>query len=114
MDLRSGFWQIELDPASRDKTAFISHAGLFQFRVMPFGLTNAPATFQRLMDLVLGRLKWLCALVYLDDIIVDSSSFDDHLHHLDLVLQQIQWSGLTLKIDKCHFCKTHLKYLGHV
>ena len=114
MDLRSGFWQIELDLASRDKTAFISHAGLFQFRVMPFGLTNAPATFQRLMDLVLGRVKWLCALIYLDDIIVYSSSFDDYLHHLDLVLQQIQWSGLTLKIDKCHFCKTHLKYLGHV
>jgi len=114
MDLRSGFWQIELDPTSRDKTAFISHAGLFRFRVMPFGLTNAPATFQRLMDLVLGGLKWSCALVYLDDIIVYSSSFEDHLHHLELVLQQIQQSGLTLKINKCHFCKTHLKYLGHI
>jgi hypothetical protein len=114
MDLRSGFWQIELDPASRDKTAFISHAGLFRFRVMPFGLTNAPATFQRLMDLVLGGLKWSCALVYLDDIIVYSSSFHDHLNHLELVLQQIQESGLTLKINKCHFCKTHLKYLGHI
>ncbi|CAF4441806.1 unnamed protein product, partial [Rotaria magnacalcarata] len=114
MDLRSGFWQIELDPTSRDKTAFISHAGLFRFRVMPFGLTNAPATFQRLMDLVLGGLKWSCALVYLDDIIVYSTSFDDHLYHLELVLQQIQQSGLTLKIDKCHFCKTQLKYLGHI
>ena len=114
MDLRSGFWQIELDASSRDKTAFISHAGLFRFRVMPFGLTNAPATFQRLMDLVLGRLKWSCALVYLDDIIVYSSSFDDHLRHLELVLQQLECSGLTLKIDKCNFCKTQLKYLGHV
>ena len=114
MDLRSGFWQIELNPASRDKTAFISHAGLYRFRVMPFGLTNAPATFQRLMDLVLGGLKWSCALVYLDDIIVYSSSFTDHLNHLELVLQQIQQSGLTLKINKCHFCKTHLKYLGHI
>jgi hypothetical protein len=81
---------------------------------MPFGLTNAPATFQRLMDLVLGGLKWSCALVYLDDIIVYSSSFEDHLHHLELALQQIEQSGLTLKIDKCHFCKTHLKYLGHI
>ncbi|CAF4636209.1 unnamed protein product, partial [Rotaria magnacalcarata] len=53
---------------------------------MPFGLTNAPATFQRLMDLVLGGLKWSCALVYLDDIIVYSTSFDDHLYHLELVL----------------------------
>ncbi|CAF4998130.1 unnamed protein product, partial [Rotaria sp. Silwood1] len=92
MDLHSGFWQIVLDPASRGKTAFISHVGLFRFRVMPFSLTNAPATFQRLMDLVLGDLKWSCALVYLDDIIVYSSSFEDHLHHLDLVLQHIQQS----------------------
>lgn len=114
MDLRSGFWQIELDPSSRDKTAFISHAGLFRFRVMPFGLTNAPATFQRLMDLVLGGLKWSCALVYLDDIIVYSSSFTDHLSHLALVLDKIQQSGLTLKIEKCQFCRTHLKYLGHI
>ena len=114
MDLRSGFWQIELDPSSRDKTAFISHAGLFRFRVMPFGLTNAPATFQRLMDLVLGGLKWSCALVYIDDIIIYSSSFEDHLTHLELVLRQIQHSGLTLKINKCHFCRTHLKYLGHI
>ncbi|CAF3755177.1 unnamed protein product, partial [Rotaria sp. Silwood1] len=89
MYLRSGFWQIELDPASRDKTAFISHADLFRSRVMPFGLTNAPATFQRLTNLVLGGLMWSCALVYLDDIIVYSSSFEDHLHHLELVLQHI-------------------------
>ncbi|CAF5209263.1 unnamed protein product, partial [Rotaria magnacalcarata] len=79
-----------------------------------FGLTNAPATFQRLMDLVLGGLKWSCALVYLDDIIVYSTSLDDHLYNLELVLQQIQQSGLTLKIDECHFCKTQLKYLGHI
>ncbi|CAF4687014.1 unnamed protein product, partial [Rotaria socialis] len=70
MDLKSGFWQIELDDESRPKTAFTTHAGLYHFTVMPFGLTNAPATFQRLMDLVLGGLKWSCALVYLDDIIV--------------------------------------------
>ena len=114
MDLRSGFWQIELDPTSRDKTAFISHAGLFRFRVMPFDLTNAPATFQRLMDLVLGSLKWSCALVYLDDIIVYSSSFIDHLSHLELVLDKIQQCGLTLKIDKCQFCRTNFKYLGHI
>ena len=114
MDLRSGFWQIELDPNSRDKTAFISHADLFRFRFMPFGLTNAPATFQSLMDLVLDGLKWSCALVYLDDIIVYSSSFIDHLSHVEFVLDKIQRSGLTLKIDKCQFCRTNLKYVGHV
>lgn len=114
MDLKSGFWQIELDAESRPKTAFTTHAGLYHFTVMPFGLTNAPATFQRLMDLVLGGLKWSCALVYLDDIIVYSSTFSSHLQHLELVLQRIQESGLTLHLSKCHFCKTKLRYLGHV
>lgn len=114
LDLKSGFWQIELDDESRPKTAFITHAGLFQFKVMPFGLTNAPATFQRLMDLVLGGLKWSCALVYLDDIIVYSSSFESHLHHLESVLQRVEASGLTLQISKCQFCQLKLKYLGHV
>ena len=85
-DLKSGFWQIALDPRTRQKTAFISHEGLFQFKVMPFGLTNAPDTFQRLMDVVLGRLKWSCCLVYLDDIIVYSRTFTEHMHHLELVL----------------------------
>ncbi|CAF3331006.1 unnamed protein product [Rotaria socialis] len=114
MDLKSGFWQIELDDESRPKTAFTTHAGLYHFTVMPFGLTNAPATFQRLMDLVLGGLKWSCALVYLDDIIVYSSTFSSHLQHLELVLQRIQASGLTLHRSKCQFCKTKLRYLGHV
>ncbi|CAF4349344.1 unnamed protein product, partial [Rotaria magnacalcarata] len=91
-----------------------THAGLYHFTVMPFGLTNAPATFQRLMDLVLGGLKWSCALVYLDDIIVYSPTFSSHLQHLESVLQQIQESGLTLHLSKCQFCKTKLRYLGHV
>ncbi|CAF4354949.1 unnamed protein product [Rotaria sp. Silwood2] len=114
LNLKSGFWQIELDDESRPKTAFITHAGLFQFKVMPFGLTNAPATFQRLMDLILGGLKWSCALVYLDDIIVYSPTFQLHLKHLESVLQHIQASGLILHISKCQFCKTKIKYLGHV
>ncbi len=87
MDLRSGFRQIELDPTSKEKTGFISHASLYPFRVMPFGLTNAPATFQRLMDLVLGRLKWSCVLIYHEDIIVCLSSSKDRLNRLELVFQ---------------------------
>ena len=114
LDLQSGFWQIALDPRTRHKTAFISHEGLFQFKVMPFGLTNAPATFQRLMDLVLGRLKWSCCLVYLDDIIIYSRNFAEHMNHLELVLQKIKASGLTLQLNKCNFCKIKLKYLGHI
>ncbi|CAM4912454.1 unnamed protein product [Rotaria socialis] len=73
-------------------------------------ISNIPA----LMDLVLGGLKWSCALVYLDDIIVYSPTFSSHLQHLESVLQQIQESGLTLHLSKCQFCKTRLRYLGHI
>ena len=114
MDLKSSFWQIELDYERRPKTAFVTHGGLYQFTVMPFGLTNAPATFQRLMELVLGGLKWSCSLVYLDDIIVYSPTFSSHLKYLESVLKQIQASGLSLHLSKCQFCKTKLRYLGHV
>ena len=74
LDLASGYWQIELDPATREKSAFTTHRGLFEFRRMPFGLCNAPSTFQRLMQVVLAGLEWQCCFVYIDDILVCSRS----------------------------------------
>ena len=68
MDLASGYWQIEMDPATKDKSAFTTHAGLFEFERMPFGLCNAPATFQRLMQAVLAGMEWDFCFVYIDDI----------------------------------------------
>ncbi|CAF0956113.1 unnamed protein product, partial [Brachionus calyciflorus] len=82
LDLISGYWQIPMVEEDREKTAFISHCGLYEFLAMPFGLTNAPATFQRYMDAAFGGLKWLCCLVYLDDVIVFSKDFEDHIKHL--------------------------------
>ena len=79
LDLKSGYWQIELDSADKDKTAISFEQGLWQFTVMPFGLCNAPATFERLMETVLKGLPWDICLVYLDDIIVHTRSFDQHL-----------------------------------
>jgi len=76
-----------MDKESQERTAFVVQNGLYEFKVMPFGLTNAPATFQRMMDKVLGPLNLKCALVYIDDIIVYSKSFEDHLKHLRLVFE---------------------------
>ena len=88
LDLISGYWQVEMSPADQQKTAFCTHEGLFKFQVMPFGLCNAPATFQRLMDMVLAGLQWKNCLVYLDDIIVIGKTFIDHLANLREVFDQ--------------------------
>ena len=82
LDLQSGYWQIEVDPNDRQKTAFASRSGLYQFKVMPFGLTNAPGTLKSLMEKVLKGLQNEICLVYLDDVIVKSQSFEGHLENL--------------------------------
>ena len=74
LDLASGYWQVELDPHDREKTAFVTHQGLYEFKVMPFGLCNAPSTFQRLMEFVLTGLQWSICLIYLDDVIIFSKN----------------------------------------
>lgn len=114
MDLRSGYWQIEVDDRDREKTAFITPDGLYEFKVLPFGLCSAPATFQRMMDTVLSGLKWQSCLVYLDDIVVFSDTFEQHLQRLQAVLDAIRAAGLSLKPEKCHFGYDELKFLGHV
>ena len=114
LDLRSGYWQVEMDKNSRDKTAFVTHKGLFQFNVMPFGLTNAPATFQRLMDIVLAGLKWQCCLVYIDDVVIYSPTFEQHLVDLKNVFEALKTANLTLKASKCQFCRPEMRYLGHI
>ncbi|XP_044317449.1 uncharacterized protein LOC123038055 [Drosophila rhopaloa] len=106
MDLQSGYWQVEMDDTSRAKTAFTCDAGLFEFNVMPFGLTNAPATFERLMDGLFSGPAWKYTLVYLDDIIVYSRTAEDHLDHLQQVLDKLQSAGLKLSPRKCHFFRT--------
>ncbi len=114
LDLRSGYWQVEMEKESKEKTAFITHKGLYEFNVMPYGLTNAPATFQRLMDIVLAGLKWQCCLVYIDDVVIYSPTFDQHLNDLKEVFQTLREANLTLKASKCYFCRREMKYLGHV
>ena len=114
LDLASGYWQVEMDPADREKTAFATPDGLYQFRVMPFGLCNAPGTFQRLMERVLRGLHWRTCLFYLDDIIIFSKTVQDHLLRLAEVFTRLRNAGLKLKPGKCHLLRKSVHYLGHV
>ena len=114
LDLLRGYWQVEVAEGDRQKTAFTTHEGLFEFKVIPFGLCNAPATFQRLMDLILAGVQWSCCLVYLDDIIIVGRDFSKHLQNLGTVLQKLSGAGLHLKPSKCALCRESFSYLGHV
>ncbi|GBL99944.1 Transposon Ty3-I Gag-Pol polyprotein, partial [Araneus ventricosus] len=96
LDLKSGYWQVEVRPEDREKTAFTTGQGLWQFKVMPFGLCNAPATFERLMETVLRGLSSEACLVYLDDIIIVGQTFEEHLNNLRKVFQRLQKANLKL------------------
>ena len=114
LDLLSGYWQVDIAESDRDKTAFATREGLFHFNVMPFGLCNAPATFQRLMDMVLAGLLWDVCLVYLDDVIIMGRDFQSHLNNIGMVLERLREAGLKVKPAKCVFFKKEVSFLGHV
>ncbi|XP_063820175.1 uncharacterized protein LOC135062022 [Pseudophryne corroboree] len=114
LDLASGYWQVPVAPQDREKTAFVTPMGLFEFCRMPFGLNNAPATFQRMMERCLGDLNFEALLIYLDDIIVFAATLEEHFARLDRVLQRLEEYGLKLKPRKCHLLNSSLEYLGHV
>lgn len=113
LDLYRGFWQLPVAGEDREKTAFITPDGLFQFRRMPFGLSGSPASFMRMMDAVLAGLKWHVCLVYMDDVLVFSATFEQHLDRLGSVLRAIGDAGLILQPKKCLFAADSTTYLGH-
>uniref|UniRef100_A0A6G5A908 Putative tick transposon n=1 Tax=Rhipicephalus microplus TaxID=6941 RepID=A0A6G5A908_RHIMP len=114
IDLRSGYWQISVDEMDREKTAFITPDGLYQFKVMPFELCNAPATFERMMHSLLRGYKWSTCLRYLDDVIVFSSTFDSHLTDLAAILAVFRTAGLQLNSKKSQFGRRQITILGHL
>ena len=114
LDLRSGYWSISMDDKSREKTAFVTHMGLFEFEVLPFGLTNSPATFQRYLLHVINPFLYQFALVYIDDLIIYSKTIDDHLEHIQRVLERLAQHQLRLNPEKCQFASDTITYLGHV
>ena len=114
LDLASGCNQVPVAEADCPKTAFCTPFGLFEWNRMPFGLCNAPGTFQRLMQRIFGDQQCQTVLLYLDDIVVFSSTFQQHLERLEVVLQRLQRECLKAKLSKCSFFKQEVHYLGHV
>jgi hypothetical protein len=115
LDLTKGFYQIPIREKDKWLTSFVNGRGLWEYNVMPFGVKNAPATFQRLMDEVLGgkERNGYC-LCYIDDVIIFSDTFEDHLKHLDDVLTCIAKAGLTINPAKVQICTDKIEYLGMI
>lgn len=113
IDLASGYHQVAVHEKDRPKTAFTTPFGLYEFRRMPFGLCNAPATFQRLMQAIMSDLVFQIVLIYLDDLLVYSSTFHEHLVRLETVFKRLRETGLKVKIEKCHFLQAEVRFLGH-
>ena len=115
IDLAAGYWQVPMKEEDKEKTAFVCSRGFYEFNVMPFGLTNAPATFQRMMDEVLQEERdEEFVIVYLDDIMINSKNFEEHLVHVRRVLEKLRNTGMIIKLKKCEWGKRNIEYLGHI
>lgn len=114
IDLRAGYHQVKVREADRDKTSFVTPFGTFRYLVMPFGLRNAPATFQKLIDRFRSGLPSILILAYLDDVLVISETFDQHMTDLKRVFERLRTYKLRANRDKCTFATPQVKYLGHL
>jgi hypothetical protein len=112
VDCESGFWQVKLAEEDKKKTAFSTPSVQFQFQCLPFGLSNSPASFQRLMDVVLKELKGTECWIFLDDVIIYSDTIEEHARRLEHVLQRFEKANLLLQPTKCVFAKSKVQYLG--
>lgn len=115
LDINSAFWSIPLRVQDRAKTAFVTQEGHFQWTCLPFGLKTAPAIFQRILNNIIRKYKLSdFAVSFIDDILIFSQNFTQHIQHLSRLLEAIQKEGFRLKFSKCSFAKNHAKYLGHI
>lgn len=115
LDMKSGYHQVEVAEEHKERTAFtVGPLGFFEYVRMPFGLANSPATYQRLMEEILGDFNLSICFIYLDDIIIFANSFEEHVKRLDLVLGRLKEAGLLLSLKKCNFFMRRVRYVGHV
>ena len=113
LDLTSSFHQVPIKESDIPKTAFCTKYGLYEYLTMPMGLTNSPAVFQRRMEIALRGLQWHTCIIYLDDVLIYGSNFDEHMSRLDEVLTRIKEAGLKLKPEKCQLLQLFVNFLGH-
>lgn len=115
VDLKDAFWQVELDDQSREKTAFsIPNRPLYEFKVMPFGLSNAAQRLCQLMDRVIPSKYRERIFVYLDDLLIFSATFEEHIELLEIVAERLRYANLTINVEKSRFCFRELRYLGYI
>ena len=114
LDLRSGYWQVSVADADREKTAFITPGGLWEFIRLPFCVCGGPATFQRAIEIILSGLTYETCLCYFDDIIIPSINIKQQCERLTAVLSRFPKHNLRVKASKCTFGVTHATFLGHV
>ncbi|PIK62247.1 putative retrovirus-related Pol polyprotein from transposon [Apostichopus japonicus] len=112
LDLSKGYWQVAVEENCKHLIAFATPSGLFQFNVMPFGLVNAPATFNRMMRILLKGLRHVDC--YLDDILIHTPTWEQHLNVLSAVFKRLREANLTAKLSKCCIAKQRVEFLGHV
>jgi transposase InsO family protein len=115
LDMKSGYHQVELEEDHKQRTAFtVGPLGFFEYNRMPFGLVNAPATYQRLMEECLGDLHTTICFIYLDDLIIFSKTYEEHIERLEMIFQRLEKHNLKLSPKKCSFFQRRVKYVGHI
>ena len=114
LDMTSGFWQLAINDKDSYKTAFVSLDGKFEWKTLPQGLRNSSCSFQQTMQFLFRKMLWENLVIYVDDLILFSKTFSDHLDHLEMVLTRLRSANLKLGPKKCHFAKREVKFLGHI
>lgn len=115
LDMKSGYHQVEVEESHKERTAFaLGPLGFWKFNKLPFGCTNSPASFQRIVEEILRDYNMNICIIYLDDLIIYSSTFQEHIERLNLLLARLAQAGIKLSPEKCFFLQIKTKFLGHV